>query len=136
MIEMVFVYGSLLRGERNHPLLANARFLAEGVTASAGYMMVSLGEFPAVYRGCGAPAGGRVEGELFSLGRELLAQIDALEGHPQFYCRRLVGILTQPRAYRAWMYELSEHQVLARPHTIVSGMNWRERERRLIASGD
>jgi gamma-glutamylaminecyclotransferase len=78
----VFVYGSLMRGEPNHVLLARAAFVGPGRTR-AEFGMVSLGAFPAILAG-GATA---IEGEVFEVDTTTLAGLDRLEGHPRFYRR-------------------------------------------------
>ena len=79
---VVFVYGTLLRGEPNHPLLAGSEFLGPAVTVPE-FTLVDLGAFP------GLIAGGdtAVQGELFSVDKPTLAALDQLEGHPRFYRR-------------------------------------------------
>jgi gamma-glutamylcyclotransferase (GGCT)/AIG2-like uncharacterized protein YtfP len=84
----IFVYGTLMRGESNHRLLAGARLLALVRTAPR-YTLVSLGGFP------GLIEGGRtsVVGEVYALtGDAMLAALDRLEGHPRFYERKLVTL--------------------------------------------
>jgi gamma-glutamylcyclotransferase (GGCT)/AIG2-like uncharacterized protein YtfP len=78
----VFVYGTLLRGEPNHSLLAHAEALGPARTEPC-YDLVDLGAFPALI------AGGRtaIAGELYRVGPETLARLDRLEGHPDFYRR-------------------------------------------------
>ena len=84
---LVFVYGTLMRGQRNHRYLDAARFLGSVRTAGA-YTLVSLGSFPAL-REHGNSA---VAGELYSVGSSILATLDHLEGHPDFYRRGSVQL--------------------------------------------
>lgn len=65
---VVFVYGSLLRGEPNHPLLAAAEFLGPAVTLPE-FTLVDLGAFPGLIAG-GATV---VTGELFAVDKPTLA---------------------------------------------------------------
>lgn len=83
----LFVYGSLLRGEDNHAELSGARFVAEARTA-ARYTLVDLGPYPALVEGGSAA----IEGELYEVGAELLAALDAFEGHPDEYLRSPVAL--------------------------------------------
>ena len=78
----IFVYGTLLRGERNHHLLHGATTLGGGRTAAA-YELVDAGGFPAMISG-GATA---VVGEVYAVDGTTLAAIDRLEDHPNFYRR-------------------------------------------------
>ncbi len=83
----VFVYGSLLQGEANHRLLAEAAYRGPGRTEPA-YRLVDLGPYP------GLVAGGRVAvaGEVYRAPRHLLAALDTLEDHPQVYVRTAIRL--------------------------------------------
>jgi gamma-glutamylcyclotransferase (GGCT)/AIG2-like uncharacterized protein YtfP len=119
----LFVYGTLLRGERNHRLLAGAAFLGEARTG-AGFRLVDLGSFPAMYRG----GRGRVRGEVFAVDAETLAAVDRLEGHPAYYERvvvRLEGI--EP----AHGYLLAPAKCETLP--IIRGGSWRVHRNKLRA---
>lgn len=84
---VLFVYGTLKRGQRNHGLMREARFLGEAVTAPL-YTLLDLGLFPGMIPG-GSTA---VHGELYEVGPELLARLDRHEGVPRFYKRILVEL--------------------------------------------
>lgn len=78
----LFVYGTLLRGESNHGLLARATFVREAWTPGA-YTLVALDGHP----GMTAEGDGTVRGEVFDVDEATLADLDALEGHPDWYIR-------------------------------------------------
>jgi gamma-glutamylcyclotransferase (GGCT)/AIG2-like uncharacterized protein YtfP len=78
----LFVYGTLMRDERNHRLLVEAEFLGEARTV-AGFTMIDLGAFPGVV----AMGAGAIVGEVFRVNAQTLAAVDRLEGHPSFYRR-------------------------------------------------
>ena len=92
----LFVYGSLLRGERNHPLLVSARFLRETATAP-GFALVDLGDYPGMVKA----ARGAVAGELYAVDEETLRALDELEGHPRLYWRTEIVLVdrTPAQAY-------------------------------------
>ena len=92
----LFVYGSLLRGERNHSLLAGARFLRETAT-STGFALVDLGDYPGMVKA----ARGAVAGELYEVDGETLRALDELEGHPRLYWRTEIVLVdrTPAQAY-------------------------------------
>lgn len=92
---LLFVYGSLLRGEDNHHVMRGARLLGAARTA-ARYTLVDLGPYPAMVAG-GATA---IAGELYVVGAELLAELDAFEGHPDEYVRSAVELEVAPRRPR------------------------------------
>jgi gamma-glutamylaminecyclotransferase len=79
---LVFVYGSLRRGEYNHGLLVRARFIEEARTPPC-FELVDLGAFPAMIEG-GAVA---VIGEVYTVNPSTLRRLDELEGHPHLYQR-------------------------------------------------
>jgi molybdenum cofactor guanylyltransferase len=77
---IIFVYGTLLAGESNHRLLANAEFL--GADSLANAQLYDLGEYPMILPGVGI-----VVGEVYRVTAEILAELDVLEEHPQVYFR-------------------------------------------------
>lgn len=125
---VVFVYGTLLRGEPNNDALRTATFLCEARTKSAHFAMANLGAFPAVYRPriTKDVLVGVVIGELFSVDRETLELLDQIEGHPGFYSRELVPVVGGRNNW-AWMYVLPEQQARTRSSVNVSGLDWRKR---------
>ena len=83
----LFVYGTLLSGQRNHDYLRGAVALGAACTA-AEYRLVTLGAYPAL-RNSGDAA---IPGELYLVSSSNLAVLDRLEGHPDFYRRGLVKL--------------------------------------------
>ena len=78
----IFDYGSLLRGERDHDLLAGADFLGE-VRTKALYTLVDLGPYPAIY------VGGSVSvlGELYRIDKRRRFAIDVRKECPVMFQR-------------------------------------------------
>lgn len=114
---LLFVYGTLLRGERAHHLLSSARFEGEATTRPE-YALCDLGAYPALLRG-GSTA---VHGELYATPAPLLAELDTYEGHPHLFRRGPVRVVGHHRVHA---YFLGAEQVGARPR-IGSG-RWRAR---------
>ena len=83
----IFVYGSLRSGGINHSLLGSSTLVRRARTESR-FELVSLGPFPALVRG-GETA---VVGEVYEVDRRTLAELDALEGCPDFYRRERVRL--------------------------------------------
>ena len=77
---LLFAYGSLKRGQRNHHQLGGARFLAEARTAPR-FALRLLAGYPLLVPGTSA-----IQGELFEVPTAQLASLDAFEGDP--YQRR------------------------------------------------
>jgi gamma-glutamylcyclotransferase (GGCT)/AIG2-like uncharacterized protein YtfP len=110
----VFVYGTLRAGERNHRLLEGAAFVGEARTAPC-FRMVDLGSFPGIVADGSTP----IEGEVYDVDDTMLARLDRLEGHPDFYTRTRIALEDSSEALA---YLLRPTQVVGRP-AIPSG-NW------------
>lgn len=83
----MFVYGTLLRGEPNHDLLAGAELNCTARTEPR-FSLHDLGAFP----GLTDSGDDAVFGEVYELDSETLARVDHLEGHPRFYRRRPIQL--------------------------------------------
>jgi gamma-glutamylcyclotransferase (GGCT)/AIG2-like uncharacterized protein YtfP len=90
MRALLFVYGTLRRGEANHHELRGARFLGF-VRTACRYDVVRVAGFPALLPGtCEVP------GELYDVDEELVALLDVFEG--ETYARRVVELADGKRA--------------------------------------
>jgi gamma-glutamylcyclotransferase (GGCT)/AIG2-like uncharacterized protein YtfP len=78
---LVFVYGTLKRGERNHSFLRNATFVSDARTVDR-FSLLDLGSFPAMVR---HPAETQVSGEIYQIDANILERLDRLEGVPTLY---------------------------------------------------
>jgi gamma-glutamylaminecyclotransferase len=85
---LLFVYGTLLRGERNHHLLHGATALGEGRSAAA-YELLDAGGYPAMVSG-GTTA---IVGEVYAVDEPTLAALDRLEDHPSYYRRTPIDLV-------------------------------------------
>lgn len=102
---LLFVYGSLQRGQLNHPWLADAPCL--GRACLEGLQLHDLGPFPMAIVG-----EGRLHGELYRVGAPLLARLDRFEGVPRLY-ERCRWPLADGRA--VWVYLGRPRQVRHSP---------------------
>lgn len=115
----VFVYGTLMLGERNHHWMRGAARIGRAVTPR-GFSLWSLGQYPVACPG----GGGRIRGEVYSLSFAHLCRLDVLEECPRFYRRRLV----RTRFGLAWIY----HQLEPPADAVwLPGGNWRRSSLRL-----
>ena len=117
---MVFVYGTLLRGERNHRYLAGSRLLGRWQTPGQ-YGLWSLGAYPAA-----CPGNARLYGEVYRISAQTLARLDALEEVPAYYQRHRISTPWGP----AFIY------LQPAPPTgssLLASGDWRRRTSRIIA---
>lgn len=111
----VFVYGSLLSGEPNHPVIERAEFVGAAMTPPR-FTLHDLGAFPAMIEG-GEHA---IVGEVYEVDQATLTALDRLEGHPRFYRRMPIALADGSSAET---YVLTRAQVVGRP--VVSTGSWR-----------
>jgi gamma-glutamylcyclotransferase (GGCT)/AIG2-like uncharacterized protein YtfP len=78
MTDLLFAYGTLMRGFRLHRLLESARFVGTGSVAGR---LIDLGSYPGALR----EAHGRIAGEVYALGDPARwPALDSAEG-PQYH---------------------------------------------------
>jgi len=115
----VFVYGTLLAGEKHHAFLDGARLLGQ-VRTVTGYRLHDLGAYPAMVEA----GSGAVAGELYEVSADTLKTLDRLEGVPGLFRRAIVmlggGVL-------AHTYLMDPARTATRP--VVEGGSWRARSR-------
>lgn len=115
----VFVYGTLLRGEPNHSVLASAKFIRAAQTVPA-FRLVNLGAFPGLVWG-GETA---VHGEVWEVDDVTLSRLDRLEGHPTLFQRSAI-VLADGVCIDAYLYPARN---LRSAPEIPSG-SWRKHRR-------
>lgn len=84
---LLFVYGTLQRGESNHGQLAGAKFVQRAST-DPEFELVDLGGFPALLE----DGNTAVRGELYEVAPERLAALDAFEEVPVLYMRKSIRV--------------------------------------------
>jgi gamma-glutamylaminecyclotransferase len=115
MPTILFVYGTLKRGCRNHSVLAGARFLGAAWTRAL-YGLVNCGQYPGLLL---SDPGERVSGELWEVDAPLLARLDEFEDVPREYVRGAVE-LESGTAAEAYFYNLDPEGLAG------CGQEWRE----------
>lgn len=101
MVTLLFVYGTLKRGLRNHHLMAGQCFVAEAVTEPR-YRVVDLGPYPGLVPD---PATGlAVRGELWAVDDACLAALDAFEGVPDLFDRGPVAVAGRAETVHAYFW--------------------------------
>jgi gamma-glutamylcyclotransferase (GGCT)/AIG2-like uncharacterized protein YtfP len=84
---LLFVYGTLRRGEPNQRQMGDARFVRTAWTEPR-YELVDLGGYPALLEDGDTP----VSGELYEVDDALLVSLDRFEDVPELYERRAVAL--------------------------------------------
>jgi len=88
---LIFVYGTLKRGDENHHFLAGQKFVGEART-TPGFRLFEVGGYPGMVPHAGDRDG--VAGEVWSVDAECLARLDELEGLAEgLYQRRAMSLL-------------------------------------------
>ncbi len=119
-MSLIFVYGTLKRGCRNHAYLGGQRFVGEARTAP-GFRLFDLGEYPGMVPQPEDHEG--ITGEVWSVDATTLARLDVLEGTAEnLYERKVIRLLPPFEAQAVETY-LFLGAVEGRPEV---GPVWRE----------
>ncbi|CAG9533003.1 unnamed protein product [Cercopithifilaria johnstoni] len=109
---LVFVYGTLKRGEPNASVMADPvtgmqKFVGTGKTVNA-YPLIIASEYNIPFCLNKSGIGNRVNGELYKVDEQKLEALDEFEGHPTFYCRQLEKVEMDHNGVivTAWIYML------------------------------
>jgi gamma-glutamylcyclotransferase (GGCT)/AIG2-like uncharacterized protein YtfP len=87
--QLLFVYGTLKRGQFANHMLADGRFVGTVVTEPL-YQLIDLGTHPGLVS-C-EQSGVAVKGELWEIGSDIIPALDRYEGAPTAYERREIRI--------------------------------------------
>ena len=96
--ETIFVYGTLMKGERAENLLAGSEFL--GNYFLKDYAMYDLGSYPGIVE----QKGQGVAGEAYLVPAERMEAIDSYEGEGSLYHRRIVPVSNHEKTIFAKVY--------------------------------
>jgi gamma-glutamylcyclotransferase (GGCT)/AIG2-like uncharacterized protein YtfP len=103
----VFVYGTLMRGQRNHHYISNngGRFVAHAVTCNE--YLFRRGPTPRLFRTSNILRRGTVQqvfGEAYTIPWWGLPLLDHQAGHPFFYSRKSISVQLLPSMERKLAY--------------------------------
>ncbi len=131
--DLVFVYGTLKRGERNHYFLASAEYLGPAFTEPL-YRMIDCGPYPAMLDSTQTSSLGAeplpISGEVYRIDAATLAELDRLEDEGRLYRRAVIEVLSidggacsqTPQTLRVCTYFWLG---LPTAFPLVSGSTWR-----------
>lgn len=97
-MQAVFVYGTLMRGQRAHSLLEDAMYGGRFVLKD--YALYDLGTYPAIQKKEGYCA----EGEVWFVAESQFAQLDSYEGEGSLYARQSVTVQSDRGTLAAQAY--------------------------------
>lgn len=93
---LVFVYGTLMKGEQHSEVLMKSRFVGPAESRPE-YELVQIDYYPAMI-----PGGNTViRGEVYEVDEATLTELDALEEVPVYYVREMIALAdgTSAHAY-------------------------------------
>jgi len=126
---LVFVYGSLMRGYHNHDVIAfdfethdkNKGHDYYGKTKTVDkFKMYDMGSFPAISFD---DNGHEVAGELYAVDDATLELIDMLEGFPNHYNRKQVELSNGATAW-VYFYENPEDELVEFDNIVNGVYSW------------
>lgn len=132
----VFVYGTLMPGERNHRLIESYVHKAWNPIYFDGVMYANkYGSYPYVVEVETPDNEHIVEGVLLQLIKDKLEDafsiLDSLEGHPSHYCRKELPVFTDLWDDYAWVY------IAQQPHLfgeVIESGSWREYRKEFVSA--
>lgn len=103
--DLCFVYGTLRRGFGNHWVMrrAGGQFVGEATSQTPFPLVIDGLPYLLDHPGEGL----RVEGELYRIPDRGWKILDRLEGHPDFYRRRVERFVINESIIEAWAYFLA-----------------------------
>ncbi|CAH1116114.1 unnamed protein product [Phaedon cochleariae] len=111
---VVFVYGTLKKGEPNHSRFSKItggsyKFLADAKTKEK-YPLIITTKYNIPFLLESPGNGTHVKGELYEVDDKVLTDLDVLEDHPNFYTRKLYDVLTLDgqNISKVWIYMIEQ----------------------------
>ena len=99
-LHRIFVYGTLMKGEGNHHLIASQKYEGDGLIC--GYNLYNLGYYPGI-RPSRHPEH-IVHGEVYLVDDMTLDQVNRLEGEGSLYILQYVDVTMDDRVVTAGVY--------------------------------
>ena len=122
MSHIIFVYGTLMKGESNHYYIENQQYL--GKAAIHGYNLYNLGHYPGI-----RPSEHKtrtVYGELYSIDDNALKEVNRLEGEGSLYLLRQTEAQTEDgKTVTAGIY-VYNHET--NEEKLIEGGDWKQRD--------
>lgn len=114
---LLFVYGTLMKGYHNNYFLKNEKYIATGHTKEPYYICAA--SIPFVFEEIKDV---NIKGELYELKHaETLRYLDFLEGHPHMYKRKIISIMIKGYEQKAWIYFYQNSSIIQNSTHIKTG---------------
>lgn len=105
MTYVLFTYGTLMKGNRNHYLIENSKYLCDGVLNDYG--LYEIGTFPGAIN----KHGFRVYGEVYEIDDAIKELLDRLEDEGNVYNFKKATINTDNGPVEASFYEFIDKSI-------------------------
>ncbi len=112
---ILFLYGTLKRGQKNHHFLAGQEFRGDAATMPL-YRMYALGWHPGLV--LDQDHGEEITGELWAVDDDALARMDVFEGMPDWFVRSDIAVRDCFETVQAYFFNQSV------PTGALSGTDW------------
>jgi len=106
---LLFVYGTLKHGQRNHHLLAGQEYLGEVQTA-AYYRLVDCGAYPGLVED--HLEGRSIQGEVYLIDEAMMHRLDILEGAPSLFKLQPIELETHSPKVFAYFYNRDTSELM------------------------
>ncbi|WP_270180699.1 gamma-glutamylcyclotransferase family protein [Alkalihalobacillus sp. CinArs1] len=125
-MHIVFVYGTLRKGESNHRVIEGARLL-ESYSWTSGKLYDTGAGYPALFQS----EEGVVYGEVYEVNDTFLSRIDVLEGFQEGRRANLYDRIIQPVYSKGKQYDAITYVMKTKPSTFrkIDSGNWTEYRR-------
>ena len=101
MFDLVFVYGTLMNGKRNHHLLKTSTFIDNG--SLEGFFWFDLGTYPGIAK---SKYNSKVIGEVYKVDKQTMDKLDELEEVGYLYNKEEINVtLYNGQIVKAFVYE-------------------------------
>lgn len=98
MKDIIFVYGTLMKGHCNDHYLRELKYL--GIGRLTGYEMYHVSAYPGIVEN----GTGYVIGELYEIDEKTLKVLDIIEGEGQLFIRKKLGVTLDNKVVDAYVY--------------------------------
>lgn len=115
-MKYLFVYGSLMKGEKASCILENCKYCGKYILRD--YAMYNLGEYPGIV----PQKGENVLGEVYRISESIIPQLDRYEVEGSLYIRKTVAVSKSDKQIYAMSY-IYNHDIIKNNELLREGWN-------------